>query len=69
MKKIGDVVKVNKGEKILDLNIEMTGWRGRIVKITKHISGSKLYYIAWDSKTLQNMGMKIIKRLNKENID
>lgn len=69
MKKIGDVVKVNKGEKIPDLNIDMTGWRGRIIEITKDISGSKLYIVAWDSKTLQNMGIKIIKRLDKEKID
>ena len=69
MRKIGTIVKVKRGHKIPGLNIDMTGWRGRIIdRKTDRIMGL-FYVVEWDSKTLNNIGFKTIYRMHKHGID
>lgn len=49
---LGDSVMVRPGEKYLDLNLDMSGWRGWVVDIDFE-DGDLL--IAWDAQTLREM--------------
>ena len=69
MRKIGTVVKVKKGEAIPDLNIDQTGWRGRISDRGQDRMLGIYYCVEWDSITLENIGNKQIYRMHKNNKD
>ena len=69
MRKIGTVVKVKKGEAIPGLNIDQTGWRGRISDRGQDRVLGIYYCVEWDSITLENIGFKQIYRMHKNNIE
>jgi len=69
MKKIGIVVKVKKGVSIPNLNIDQTGWCGRITDRGIDSILGPYYRVEWDSITLQNIGFKNIYRMHKHNLD
>ena len=69
MKKLGTVIKVKKGVCIPDLNIDQTGWCGRITYRGVDQMLGAYYEVEWDSITLQNIGFKSIFRMYKNDID
>ena len=58
MKKLGTIVKIKKGVYIPTLNIDQTGWCGRIVDRGIDLMIGVYYKVEWDSITLRNIGFK-----------
>ena len=69
MKKLGTIVKIKKGVYIPTLNIDQTGWCGRIVDRGIDPMIGVYFKVEWDSLTLQNIGFKNIFRIYKNNLD
>lgn len=62
---IGDSVVVRSGVLDPDLGIDISGWQGKI----SDIYDDGLLLIAWDSITLQQMGLDLIIKCENENLD
>ncbi len=63
--KLGDSIILRPGEKHEELNLDMSGWRGRVVDIDE--DGDLL--IAWDSQTLQDIPETAVSQWIDEGID
>jgi hypothetical protein len=63
--RVGDCVRVNSGVRDPDFGIDVGGWQGRI----REPEEDGIVLIAWDSVTLTNMGIDLIVRCERENLD
>lgn len=63
--RVGDCVRVNSGVRDPDFGMDIGGWQGRIREPEKE----GIVLVAWDSITLKNMGVPLIVRCERENLD
>lgn len=63
--KVGDSVRVKAGVRDPDLSFDIGGWQGRV----RTIDGDDTVEIAWDSVTLQAMGVDLVIRCDNANLD
>ncbi|MFB6278529.1 MAG: calcium-binding protein [Salinibacter sp.] len=65
---VGDAVRVKEDvEYNDDLDWDISGWQGRVVKITD--ADPKMLLIEWDSVTLENMSSSLIETSEREGLD
>lgn len=62
---VGDSVIVKIGVVDPDFGFDIGGWQGRV----KEVDDDDMVFIAWDSVTLQQMGLDLIIRCENENLD
>jgi hypothetical protein len=62
---IGDSVVVKSGVIDPDLDIEISGWQGRVIEAD---DGNSIF-IRWDSITLQKMGLDLAIQCENENLN
>ena len=66
---VGDSVRVKPDVDDPDLNINITGWQGRVTDIKQDDDGTLLVVIQWDSVTLQNMPDSAIEQCEEMGLD
>jgi hypothetical protein len=66
--KAGDSVMVKPGTKDPDTGGDLSGWQGRISKV-EELESYRVVEIRWDSVTLKNMPLSMIKYCEQEGLD
>ncbi len=66
--KAGDSVIVKPGTKDPDTGGDLSGWQGRLLKV-EELESYGVVEIRWDSLTLKNMPLSMIKYCEKEGLD
>jgi hypothetical protein len=67
--KNGDIVRVLKGVKDPDFQINIGGWSGEIEDVDLIENESWLYTIAWDQDTLSVAGEDYVTKCENKNLD
>ena len=62
---IGESVAVKSGVTDPDFGFDISGWQGRVQEVDK----TDTVFIRWDSLTLNQMGLDLAIRCEKENFD
>jgi hypothetical protein len=63
--RVGDCVRVNSDVRDPDFGMDIGGWQGRI----REPEEEGIVLVAWDSITLKNMGVALIVRCERKNLD
>lgn len=63
--RVGGCVRVNSGVRDPDFGMDIGGWQGRI----REPEEEGIVLVAWDSITLKNMGVALIVRCERKNLD
>lgn len=66
MWQVGDVVRARPGVADPDLDVDVSGWQGRIVEV---LPEERLACVAWDSQTLRNMPPHMIAECEENGMD
>ncbi|GAP62001.1 hypothetical protein ARMA_0424 [Ardenticatena maritima] len=63
---VDDVVRARQGVADPDLDVDVSGWQGRIIEV---LPEERLACVAWDSHTLRNMPARMIEECEENGMD
>nr|WP_290670203.1 hypothetical protein [Ardenticatena sp.] len=66
MWQVGDSVRARQGVADPDLDVDVSGWQGRVVEV---LPEERLACVAWDSQTLRNMPPHLIAECEENGMD
>lgn len=66
---VGDKVKVASGTKDPDFGKDISGWSGEITDVEEKANEGWLFCVLWDEATLSKMPRKLIRRIERANLD
>ena len=66
---VGDRVVTRPSTIDPDLGLDISGWQGRIVDMSKGFHGQDLVCVEWNHRTLTQMPVEIIEKREEDGLD